>query len=39
MPVGLSTSNLPVGMQLMGNFGDDAKLLEIAAILEQKLQD
>ncbi len=34
LPLAMSASGLPIGVQLVGRFGDDARLLEIAAQLE-----
>jgi amidase len=33
-PAGLTAAGLPVGLQLVGRYGADRRLLEIAAIME-----
>ena len=35
LPAGLSSGGLPIGVQLVGRFGDEATLLALAAQLEQ----
>jgi aspartyl-tRNA(Asn)/glutamyl-tRNA(Gln) amidotransferase subunit A len=38
MPCGLSSNGLPIGLQLVGRWHEDAFLLDIAASLERELQ-
>lgn len=38
MPAGFTESGLPVGMELLGTFFDDARLLAIAQLYEQQQQ-
>lgn len=35
LPLAMSASGLPIGVQLVGKFGSDARLLEVAAQLER----
>jgi Asp-tRNA(Asn)/Glu-tRNA(Gln) amidotransferase A subunit family amidase len=37
-PVGLTEDSLPTGVQLVGNFGDDDRLLAQAAWLEARVR-
>ena len=37
LPLAMSASGLPIGMQLVGRFGSEALLLRVAAVLEQAL--
>jgi amidase len=34
LPMGTSTTGLPIGVQLVGRFGEDARLLALAAQME-----
>jgi amidase len=34
MPMGTSGAGLPIGVQLVGRFGEDARLLALAAQME-----
>jgi aspartyl-tRNA(Asn)/glutamyl-tRNA(Gln) amidotransferase subunit A len=38
MPCGLSANGLPIGLQLVGRWHEDAYLLDVAAKLESALQ-
>jgi aspartyl-tRNA(Asn)/glutamyl-tRNA(Gln) amidotransferase subunit A len=38
LPVGLSADDLPIGVQLVGDFGRDAELLEVAEALDSELR-
>ena len=37
LPVGLDDANMPVGLQVMGRHGQDARVLDIAAAIERVL--
>ena len=37
VPIGLSSSNMPVGMHLIGNYFEEQKMYQLASFLEQKL--
>ena len=37
LPLAMSASGLPIGIQLVGRFGAEALLLRVAAVLEQAL--
>jgi amidase len=37
LPLGQSTSGLPIGIQVVGRFGDEATVLKLAAQLEQAM--
>jgi amidase len=37
MPVGLSASGIPIGVQAAGRYGDEATLLALARVLEQEM--
>jgi len=38
VPAGRGAAGLPIGVQLVGRFGDDARLLAIARFAEQALR-
>ena len=37
LPIGRNAGGLPLGMQLATNFGDDGRLLSVAAWCEERL--
>lgn len=37
VPVGLSTDNMPIGMHIIGNDFDEAKMYQLASFIENKL--
>lgn len=37
VPVGLSTENMPIGMHIIGNDFDEAKMYQLASFIENKL--
>ena len=37
LPLGMSKSGLPIGVQLIGRFGDESTLFRVASALEQAM--
>ena len=37
VPVGFSSENMPIGMHIIGNYFDEAKMYQLASFVEQKL--
>ncbi|MFQ6084465.1 MAG: Asp-tRNA(Asn)/Glu-tRNA(Gln) amidotransferase subunit GatA [Candidatus Aminicenantia bacterium] len=38
LPIGLTKNNLPVGIQIMGNFFDEGKILQLASQIEKEVK-
>ena len=39
MPIGFSSSHLPIGLQIIGNLRDEATIYQLASFIESKIED
>ena len=39
MPVGFNSEHLPIGLQIIGNLGDEATIYQLASFVEKKIKD